>query len=69
MTQQNDVSVKFSKSQLNESKSTINNGIKVTVNLPSNMFYGSNNETSFPHNSLITDDKLQTFVKVLQFIS
>ena len=64
MTQYNSLNVKLS--QLNELKSAIKNEAKVVLRLSSNMF--GNDETNFPHKLLLTNKKLQIFVKLLQII-
>ena len=45
MTQYNTLNVKLFSSQLNKLKSEIQNGIKVTLNLSSNVIGNSNDET------------------------
>ena len=41
--------------QLNKSKSAIKNGTEVALNLSSDLTGNSNDETNFPHKSLLTD--------------
>ena len=53
MTQYNTLKVKLSNSQLNKLKSAIKNGTKITLNVSSNLIGNSNNETNFPHISLL----------------
>ena len=66
MTQYNSLNVKLSNSQLNKLKSAIKNEAKVVLRLSSNMI--GNDETNFPHKLLLTNKKLQIFVKLLQII-
>ena len=54
MTQYNTLNVKLSNPQLNKLKSAIKNGTEVTLNLSSNLIGSSNDETIFPHKSLLT---------------
>ena len=49
MTQYNTLNVKLSNSQLNETKSGIENGTRITLNLSSNVTGDSNDETNCPH--------------------
>ena len=65
MTQYKSLNVKLSNSQLNKSKSAITNENEVVLRLSSNMI--GDNETSFPHDLLLTDE-FQIFVKLLQII-
>ena len=58
MTQYNTLNVKLSNSQLNKLKSAIKNETEVTLNLSSNLIGRSNDETSFPHNVLLTDTQV-----------
>ena len=53
MTEHNTLNVKLSNSELNNLKSAIQNGTKVTLNLSSNAFGDSNNENNFPHKIII----------------
>ena len=53
MAQHHSVSIKLSDLQLNELKSATKNSNYLTLRLPSNMI--DTNETSFPHNLLLTD--------------
>ena len=53
MAQYNSLNVKLSNSQLNKFKSAIKNEIEVVLRLSSNMI--GNNETNFPHKSLLTN--------------
>ena len=69
MTQYNTLNVKLSNSQLNKLKYAITNGIKVTINLSSNVVGDSNDENNFPRKLLLTNTKFRSFVKFLQIIS
>ena len=63
MTQYNTLNVKVSNSQLNKSKSTLENGTEVTLNLSSNLIINSNDKTIFPHILLLTDTKVSNIGK------
>ena len=65
MTQYNSLNVKLSNSQLNKLKSSIKNETDVVLKISSNMVGDSNDNTNFPHELLLTIDKLQIFVKLL----
>ena len=67
MTQYNSLNVKLSNSQFNKLKLAIKNESEVVLRLSSNMT--GDNESDFPHKVLLTTDKLQIFVKLLQIIS
>ena len=56
MTQYNSLNVKLSNSQLNKLKSAIKNETEVVLRLSSNMI--GDNETNFPHKSLLTNRKV-----------
>ena len=62
MTQYNTLNVKLSNSQLNELKSGIKHGTKVTLNL-SNVFGDSNDEANVTHNLLLTDTQVSILRK------
>ena len=66
MTQCNSLNVKLSNSQLNKLKSAIKNETEVVLRLSSNMI--GNNETNFPHELLLTEDKFRVFVNLLRVI-
>ena len=66
MTQYNSLNVKLSSSQLNKLKSAIKNETEVLLILSSNMIGNSDIKTNFPYKLLLTIDKLQIFVKLLQ---
>ena len=68
MTQCNSLNVKLSNSQYNKLKSAIKNEVEVVLRLSSNMVGNSDNAINFPHKLLLTIDKLQIFVKLLQII-
>ena len=54
----NALNIKLSTSQLTKLKSAIKNETEVTLNLSSNLIGSSNDETSFPHNLLLTDTQV-----------
>ena len=58
MSQYNALNVKLSTSQLTKLKSAIKNETEVTLNLSPNLIGSSNDETSFPHNLLLTDTQV-----------
>ena len=61
MTQYNNLNVRLSNSQLNKLKSAIKNESEVVLRLSSNIV--GNNETNFPHELLITDRQVSSFLK------
>ena len=63
MTQYNMLNVKLSNSQLNKLKTTVKNGTKVTLNLPSNIAGDSNDENNFPHKLLLTNTQVSKLHK------
>ena len=63
MTQCNTLNVKLSNSQLNKLKSTIKNGIEVTLNLSSNIIADSDDENNFLHKLLLTNTQLSRLRK------
>ena len=63
MTENNTLNVKLSNLQLNQLKSGIKNGTKVTLNLWSNVIGDSNDENDFPHNLLLTDTQVSRIYK------
>ena len=65
MTQYNSLNVKLSNSQLNKLKSSIKNETDVVLRISSNMVSNSDDNTNFPHELLLTNLKLQIFVKLL----
>ena len=67
MTQYNSPNVKLSNSQLNKSKSAIKNETEVVLRLTSNMIGNSDDETYFPHKSLLTNTQVVNLRKL--FIS
>ena len=65
MTQYNSLNVKLSNSQLNKLKSATRNGTDVVLRLSSNMIGNSADETNFPHKLLLTNRRLEIFVKLV----
>ena len=63
MIQYNILSVKLSNSRINELKSGIKNGTKVTLKLPSNVIGDSNDDNNFPHKLLLTNTQVLRFRK------
>ena len=63
MTQYNSLNVKLSNSQLNKLKSAIKNETGVAFRLSSNIIDNSNDETSFPHKSLLTNRQVANLRK------
>ena len=63
MTQYKTLNVTLSNSKLNKLKSGIKNGTGFTLNLSSNLFRISNDETNFPHKLLLTDIQISTICK------
>ena len=68
MTQYNSLNVKLSNSQLNKLKSAIKNETDVILRLSSNMIGNStelhsDDETNFPHKSLLTNRKVANLRK------
>ena len=59
MTQYNSLNVKLSNSQLNKFESAIKNENEVVLRLSSNMI--GDNETNFPHKSLLTNRLVSNF--------
>ena len=56
MTQYNTLNVKLSNSQIIELKSGIKNGTEVTMKLSSYVVSDCNDENSFPHKLLLTNE-------------
>ena len=50
--------MKLSNSQLKKLKSEIKNGTEVTLSRSSNLIGNFNEETNFPHKSLLTDRQI-----------
>ena len=69
MTQYNTLNVKLSNSQLNKLKSTIKKGTEVTLNLSSNLVGSANDETNFPHKSLLTNTQVSKIRKAFANVS
>ena len=63
MTQYNSLNVKLSNSQLNKLKSAIKNETDVILRLSSNMIRNSDDETNFPHKSLLTNRQVTNLRK------
>ena len=63
MTQYSTLRVKLSNSQLNELKSRIKNETQITLNLSSNLTRNSNDETNFPHKSLLNKAQVSRICK------
>ena len=61
MTQYNSLNINLSNSQLNELKSATKNKSEVVLRLLSNMI--GNNETSFPHELLLTNRQISSLRK------
>ena len=64
MTQCNSLNVKLSNSKLNKLKSAIKNETDVILILSSNMIGNSDDETNFPHKSLLTNRQVANLRKV-----
>ena len=63
MAQCKTLNVKLSNSQLNKLKSTIKNGIEVTLNLSSNIIADSDDENNFLHKLLLTNTQVSRLRK------
>ena len=63
MSQYNTLNVNLSNSQLNKLKSATKNGTEVTLNFPSNLIGSSNDQTNFPHKSLLTNTQVSKIRK------
>ena len=63
MTQYNILNVKLCNSPLNKSKSGINYGTEVTLNISLKLIGGSNDETNFQEKLLLTDTQISKFLK------
>ena len=63
MTQYNSLNVKLSNSQLSKLKSAIKNETDVVLRLSSNMIGNSNDNTSFPHELLLTNRQVANLRK------
>ena len=63
MTQYNSLNVKLSNSQLNKLKSSIKNETDVVLRISSNMVSNSNDNTSFPHELLLTNRQVANIRK------
>ena len=69
MTQYNTLNVKLSNSKLNKLKSAIKKGTDVTLNLSSNLVASANDETNFPHKSLLTNTQVSKIRKAFANVS
>ena len=63
MTHYNSLNVKLSNSQLNKLKSAIKNKTEIVLRLSSNMIGNSNDETSSPHELLLTNGQVANLRK------
>ena len=63
MTQYINLNVKLSDSQLNKSKSAVNNETEIVFILSSNMVGNSDDETNFPHELLLTNRQVANLRK------
>ena len=63
MTQYNTWNANLCNLQLIKLKSGIKNGTQVTLNLRSNVFGDSNNETNLPHKLLLIDTQVSSLHK------
>ena len=63
MTQYNSLNVKLSNSQLNKPKSSIKNETDVVLRIASNMVGNSNDDTTFPHELLLTNRQVANIRK------
>ena len=63
MTQYSSLNVKLSNSQLNKLKSSIKNETDVVFRISSNMVGDSNDNTNFPHESLLTNRQVASIRK------
>ena len=66
MTQYSTLAVKLSNSQLNELKTAIRNGTKVTLNLSLNVVGDSNDETNYPLKLLLTNTQFSKLRKAFE---
>ena len=63
MTQYNSLNVKLSNSQLSKIKSSIKNETDLVLRISSNMVSNSNDNTSFPHELLLTNRQVANIRK------
>ena len=63
MTQYNTINVKLFNSHINQVKSSIKNGIELTLNLSSNLIGTCNDETNFQHKLLWTNIQVSKICK------
>ena len=67
MTRYNSLNVKLSNSQLNKLKSSIKNETDVVLRISSNMVSNSNDNTSFPHELLLTNRQVANIHLTLNY--
>ena len=67
MTRYNSLNVKLSNSQLNKLKSSIKNETDVVLRISSNMVSNSNDNTSFPHELLLTNRQVANIQLTLNY--
>ena len=65
MTEYNTLNKKFSNSQLNKLKSGVKIRTEVTLNLSTNLKGNSNDETIYPHKSLLTHKQVLKFLQMV----
>ena len=63
MTQYNSLNVKLSNSQFSKLKSAIKNENDFVLRISSNMVGNSNDDTNFPHESLLTNRQVENIRK------
>ena len=68
MTQYNTLNVNFPNFQLKKIKLGIKNGTQLTLNLSSNVFGASNNESNILHKFLSTNTQVSKLRKTLQMV-
>ena len=64
MTQYNSLNINLSSSQFNKLKSTLKNESELVLILSSNIIGNSDDETKFPHESLLTNRQVANLRKV-----
>ena len=67
MTRYNSLNVKLSNSQLNKLKSSIKKETDVVLRISSNMVSNSNDNTSFPHELLLTNRQVANIQLTLNY--
>ena len=68
MIQCNTSNVKLSNTELNKFKSRMKNGTEEILKLSSNVVGDSNDKNNFLHKSLLTNNKFQSFMNLLQIV-